>query len=68
MWLDYSVRPGAIACLEAGVVEEARKEMEYYCCDNPAVTHSGNKFCCPYKTFSDPEFGDQLCQMHYLGQ
>ena len=45
-------------------IEEARKEMEYYCCDNPAVTPSGNKFCCPYKTFSDPEFGDQLCTLN----
>jgi hypothetical protein len=38
--------------------------MEYHCCDNPAVTPSGNKFCCPYKTFSDPEFGDQLCTLN----
>jgi hypothetical protein len=45
-------------------IEEARNEMEYHCCDNPAVTPAGNKFCCPHKTFSDPEFGDQLCTLN----
>jgi hypothetical protein len=46
-------------------IEEARNEMEYHCCDNQAITPAGNKFCCPHKTFSDPEFGGhQLCTLN----
>ena len=47
-------------------IEEARKVMDYHCCDSDkqAKTPSGDKFCCPSTTFTDPVFGEKLCTLN----
>ena len=41
-------------CISSNVpIDQAKKDMEYYCCDHPAITPDGNMFCCPTSTDND---------------